>query len=96
MPFYDIKCTECRKESIDVFMKIAETDDPMCPRCWGPAKILLRPIHLDLFKSQVFEHIDSEPQYVTSKKQLRRICDKNDLTCYYSVDGERGPHVKEV
>ena len=96
MPFYDLRCVECKVELIDVFARIADLEQEKCPSCGGDTKVLLHPPHLDIFKSQIFEHIDNEPQYVTSKKQLRTICDKNDLTCYYSADGERGPSVKEV
>jgi putative FmdB family regulatory protein len=95
MPFYDLDCPACG-ELIDVFMRIAETDSPRCPKCLGPSRIILRPVHLDIFKPQWFENIDSSPQYVESKKQLREICDKNGLTCWKSVDGERGSDVKEV
>jgi len=96
MPFYDMKCLSCKNEDIDVFLKIAEIDSNRCSVCYGPTKVMLRPAALELFPAQWMEHIDNTPQYVESKKQLREICAKNDLTCFYSVDGERGPHVKEV
>ncbi len=97
MPFYDLKCVKCRKESIDVFMNIAETDAPKCPKCSGPATIIfLTARTVEVFPAQWMEHIDKEPQYVTSKKQLRSICAKNELVCYYSIDGERAPSVSEV
>ncbi len=96
MPFYDLHCAQCNADFIDVFMKIAETDSPHCPECDGTAHILIRPVHLDIFRPQWMEHIDKDPQYVTSKRQLREICTKNGLTCWKSVDGERGPDVKEV
>ena len=96
MPFYDMKCVKCEYEDIDVFIRIPEIGHYYCSECGGPTKVVFHPIALELFPAQWMEHIDNEPQYVESKKQLRAICDKNDLTCYYSIDGERGPHVKEV
>jgi len=96
MPFYDLRCDECKEEHIDVFLKIADLENIPCKDCSAPMRVLIRPPGLSIFKSQWFEHIDNDPQYVTSKKQLRNICAKNDLTCYYSIDGERGPHVTEV
>ena len=96
MPFYDLRCDECGEEHNNIFLKIADLDIVECDRCEVNLRVLIRPIALDLFPAQWMEHIDNEPQYVESKKQLRDICAKNDLTCFYSVDGERGPHVKEV
>ena len=96
MPFYDLRCDECEQEFENKFLKIADLDTVSCPDCLEPLRVLIRPVALELFPAQWMEHIDNEPQYVTSKKQLRDICAKNDLTCFYSIDGERGPHVKEV
>lgn len=97
MPFYDMKCVECGEVEIDRFWKISELPDAYCGKCWGPTKVVfLTPRTVEIFPEQWMEHIDKTPQYVTSKKQLRDICGKNDLTCYYSADGERGPSVTEV
>ncbi len=97
MPFYDLKCMSCKNTDINVFSKIASLDSQRCSVCHGPTKVVfLTARTVEVFPSQWMEHIDKEPQYVTSKKQLRNICAKNDLTCYYSIDGERGPSVGEV
>lgn len=96
MPFYDFRCPDCEQSRMNVFLKIADIDRVMCSGCLIPMKVIIRPIALDIWKSKWMEHIDNKPQFVESKKQLKKICAKNDLTCYATADGVRGDAVKEV
>lgn len=83
MPTYDVKCTICGVEK-EIICKIAERNKQNCI-CGGNYKVQFNSSYaLHSFKSGYYEHIDHEPIYCGSKRQLRGECDKRGLTSIYA------------
>lgn len=79
MPRYDVVCEWCGKET-EVWVRIDERDNIACPACGRPAR--RRAVYrfaAHIWKPQWFEHIDTKPIYIESKKQLREECKKRGL-----------------
>lgn len=83
MPMYDGKCPNCSTMVKDIVKKIADPW-PECPQCRTILiQVFGQPAEVILFKEGIYEHLTWEPQYVTSKRQLRELCDKYDCHMPY-------------
>lgn len=85
MPTYDMKCSGCG-EVTELFCKIAEMDKQVCV-CGGHFTVQLNTSYaLHRFKAGYYEHIDLQPVYCGSKRQLKTECDKRGLTSVYASE----------
>ena len=85
MPLYDFKCEKC-KHIFEEYSKIADKDEVRCTECGGPTKTIIAPRKVILFRTGWYEHIDKDPMYITSKKQLKEECRKRGLTSTYAEE----------
>ena len=78
MPNYDYRCSECGKEW-EAFHHISTRHQEFCKVCGKEARLVVKGSNIEVFKPMWYEDIDVEPIYITSKKQLKRECDKRNL-----------------
>ncbi len=84
VPIFDYRCPSCSTESRDVLVVRGESG-PQC--CGSPMeKVFLQGAKFHPFKEGWYEHIDSEPIYISSKKQLREETEKRGQTSEYARD----------
>lgn len=87
MPLYDFKCEseDCGK-IFEALSKWEDKDFKRCSSCDSPTQCLLSaPRHIP-FHEGWYEHLGPEPVYVTSKRQLKDICEKNGKGSVYLDD----------
>ena len=81
MPIFDFGCTPCGKVEEHWVKKY---DDPVKCKCGRMMEKLITAPHVfHPFREGFFEHIDTKPIYISSKKQLREECRKRDVTSHY-------------
>jgi putative FmdB family regulatory protein len=91
MAIYDYYCASCGT-TFEEFGDSSDSDDFDCPRCgtWAAQVPVAPGVHL--FGEQTFEHIAPDPITVSSRRELREVCEKHE--CYHPgyMDGfsERG------
>ena len=79
MPRYDFSCHGCGLE-FEAHVPIEERDNVQCPRCGNPTnRREVYPFAAHIWKPRWFEHIDTYPIYIESKKQLKEECKKRGL-----------------
>lgn len=84
MPLFDVRCAECH----NVREELLKADEAVPPcECGGERKKLIVPARPILFREGWYEHIDTKPVYVRTKKQLRDECRKRGLTSIYAEEG---------
>ena len=79
MPLYDMRCKTCGME-FEHLCKIAEMQLARCPECDSPAKALISPPKRDWFRPHWNEHFDEKPIFVKSKRHMKELCLKYDVT----------------
>ena len=80
MPLYDFKCTCCLHE-FEALRKIDERLKTECLRCGSKTKILLGNCDKkDWFRPHTTEHFDDTPTYVRSKRHMKELCLKHNVT----------------
>lgn len=84
VPSYDFKCLDCEHE-FNRIVKIADREYVHCP-CGSKVKQILRTQEPIMFRAGWYEHIDLNPVYIGSKRQLRGECDKRGLTSTYASE----------
>lgn len=82
MPLYDFICQTCDKKSLDEFVDHITTELPCT--CGGIMKRQLATpnVKTDFFtlgKGQWIYDIPGGPQLITSKEQLKKICDEKGV-----------------
>lgn len=86
MPIFDLRCTSCQKRKRDVVLSPTQ-DIPACGKCGGvQEKVWDKPPAMYEFKAGYYEHIDVNPIYIGSKRQLREECEKRGQYSEYSRD----------
>ena len=90
MPLYDYECLSCHHEFEDV-RRIDERHSVRCPRCGGGCKIIFKSVREPrFFPEGWWEHIDVEPVYISSRRQLREVIKKKSedpfKACYAVYD----------
>lgn len=95
MPTYDMKCSNCGHEQ-EVFCKIDDRHHQPCPECSPNGLTVVvhcmeivynSPNNANLFfKEGWYEHIDHEPLYIKSMKQLKHECAIRGHTSVYAED----------
>jgi len=80
MPTYKYHCQNC--DSVFTELKdIEERNNATCPECGSDEVKMQFGTHNRGFKlePQWFEHLDTEPVYIKSKKHLREECKKRGV-----------------
>ena len=91
VPIFDYRCPLCTTESRDVLV-VKDEDVPSCrtPECplsdRPMTKVFLSAAKVHDFKEGWYEHIDSQPIYISSKKQLREETEKRGQYSEYARD----------
>lgn len=83
MPLYDFRCKTCGLVWEDLIA--ADAPDPSC-QCGGLSERLISLPTPILFREGWYNDIDTEPMYISSKKQLRDECRKRGLTSIYAEE----------
>ena len=84
MPTYVYMCGECDREWEEVHT-IADRDNcELCSSCGGEGRKIITPFSAKVFRKRWFEGVDSQPVYVESDKQLKKVCEKNK--CHVVTD----------
>lgn len=81
MPNYKVRCESCNK----VFEKTArvkDIDDIKC-ECGGNTKIIICPTEFQIFEPYWHPNLTSKPVWVKSKKHLKELDKKYNMTSYY-------------
>jgi len=79
MPLYDFKCLNCNEE----FEQFARIKDRNKVKCWcdGETEILItNSKNDDWFKPHFNEHFTGEPVFVKSRRHMKELCLKHDVT----------------
>lgn len=89
MPMHDFKCLSCQKE-FEAFQEISSLQvSPICSHCGGETVKLWckKSSQVHLFPEGFWEDIASEPIYISSRRQLRRECEKHEVYSKYLEGG---------
>lgn len=85
MPIYEMECPECLTRG-DVFCKMDERLSQKCD-CGATLEIKITAPNFVPFHGGFHEHIDHEPIYIKSKRQLQQECRRRGLTSMYAEGG---------
>lgn len=87
MPIYDFQCeSEACGKIFEALSKWEDKDFKKCTSCGSDTQCLLSIPTIVSFHEGWYEHLGPKPIYVTSKRQLRGICDKNGKGSVYLDD----------
>jgi len=79
LPRYQVRCPKCKKEW-EAYAPVAERNNIRCETC---GELVERQevyqFAAHIWKPQWFEHLDTKPIYIESKKQLKREAEKRGL-----------------
>jgi len=80
MPIFDFGCTPCGK----IEERFVQHDAVVKCSCGRVMKKLITAPHVFYpFREGFFEHLDTKPVYIRSKKHLRQECERRGLTSHY-------------
>lgn len=82
MPLYKLKCKACNH----IFEQISSVDDRLnirCDECGGNTEILIQPTAFHIFEPFDHPNLTSKPVRVNSKKHLKELDKKYNMTSYY-------------
>lgn len=77
MPIYQYSCNSCGKR-FEELRKIEDRYQAKC-ECGSSATLQIAKANPILFKPQFFEHLDINPMWVESKRQLKEECKKRGV-----------------
>ena len=80
MPNYQVKCTKCDKEFVEL-TNIDNRYNIKC-ECGGTTKIIIKStknIGIQVWKPYIEENICQQPVLVESKQHLKQLCDKHGV-----------------
>ena len=77
MPIYQYSCNSCGKR-FEELRKIESRHQAKC-ECGSSATLQISKANPILFKPQFFEHLDTKPVWVESKRQLKEECKKRGV-----------------
>lgn len=81
VPRHDWKCEGC---GLEFEAYVSAGDSAVCPDCGSTASVVFRSApSVHMFHEGWYEHIDTKPIYVSSKKQLKAECEKRGLIATY-------------
>jgi len=81
VPLYRLKCKECN----NVFEETSKVDDRngiKC-KCGGETSIVIQPMTFHIFEPFDHPNLTSKPVRVNSKKHLKELDKKYNMTSYY-------------
>lgn len=84
MPLYKYEC-ECGNR-FEEFKRIKDRKSVVCPECEGETRLLIGNFNRGfVLEPQFFEHLDTEPVWIKSKKHLKQECEKRgvEAKCLY-------------
>lgn len=85
MPLYDYECNSCKKV-FEALAKADNSDAPVCESCGGSTRRLVSRATYHKFPEGFWPHLDIDDIYVSSRKQLKRECEKRGLSSVYLLD----------
>lgn len=80
MPIYKHSCKQCNKVYSE-YSTIADRNNSNCPEC-GSSDTPIQISNFNrghVFRPGFYEHLDTEPVYVGSKKQMKEECKKRGV-----------------
>ena len=81
MPLYKIRCKACNKD-FEEFSSINDRLNIRC-ECGGNTEILIQPVTFHIFEPFDHPNLTSKPVRVNSKKHLKELDKKYNMTSYY-------------
>ena len=81
MPTYRVKCKKC-KDVFEEFAKVDDRNNIKC-ECGGDTDIMICPTTFQIFEPYWHPNLTSKPVYVKSKKHLKELDKKYNMTSYY-------------
>lgn len=85
MPMYDYRCPACGFETEHI-NKIADRNGQQCDSCGDLMVVQIGVGRYIPFKEGYYEHIDKNPIYISSMRQLKDECAKRNVTSVYAED----------
>lgn len=82
MPLYDFRCVSCGR----IDEHIAKYGEEMVCACGAPMERLVTAAKYRSFREGWWEHLDAEPIYIRSKRQLKEECTKRGFHSEYAWD----------
>ena len=79
MPLYLYKCPQCHDEQEELRKVEDRHKELRCSNCGTILNLAIQLARPILFEPQVFEHLDTSPVYVESKKQLKEECNRRGV-----------------
>ena len=77
MPLYDCKCQQCGKVE-EIYRSIAERNlTPVC--CGQQMTRVITAAYVVPDVDMITDNITGDPVHITSRKQLKKVCDDNDV-----------------
>ena len=77
MPIYGYQCKKCNREW-EAFRRIMERLEERCPDCHKRPQLLLS-ANVQVFKPFWHPHLQHEPVYIETKKQLKKELEERGL-----------------
>lgn len=84
MPIYDFQCQDCY--NVEEHIAGVEERQRLCVKCGGTMNRLISAAPYHKFKEGYWEHLDAEPIYIKSKRQLKEECVKRGFHSDYAWD----------
>ena len=82
MPNYVYRCDKCGKE-LEAFHSIDDRYNQKCPECLRYMEIMIKPTVLQVFKPFWHPNLTSKPVWVKSRKHLKELDRKYNMTSVY-------------
>lgn len=84
MPIYDFKCDRCGE--VEERLLPTQHGEQSCKSCGGSMEQLVSAPKVHTFREGWYPNIDKKDLYISSKKQLKKECEKRGLTSHYASD----------
>ena len=82
MPEYCYKCHKCGKE-LEEIHSVKDRYNQLCPDCKVKMEIMIQPTTFQIFEPYWHPNLTSKPVWVESKKHLKELDKKYNMTSYY-------------
>jgi len=82
VPLYKLQCKACN----NVFEQMSSVNDRLnirCDECGGNTEIMICPTDFHMFEPYWHPNLTSKPVWVKSKKHLKELDRKYNMTSYY-------------
>ena len=82
MPNYVYKCPRCDKK-LEEYHSVKDRHNQLCPDCNDKMDIMIQPTTFHIFEPYWHPNLTSKPIWVESKKHLKELDKKYNMTSYY-------------